>query len=601
LYWSQGKHQLAIQSLTRALELYPEYRWGWNELHAWNHSLDKQSDTASLIKSTREKHPNSATLALVEATTCGVTTDALDVLKQFLEGHPNSLEVFTEYCYLYCDLQKSDTAKETLETSRWKDSSITEISTLRAYIEVERGYIDRGIDIMNAVVAVQPGLSSGWRYLIIWHSDHKRDTKAVKQCLDHFIKLNNTNAKELYFAAGKLNNTSPEDPLVANLVERCIRLDPFNPGYLELYVDQLLKTEGKSEKNSQTISHNHLQNNQSLINKLETVLEITAPIKDSVVHLIASLQTACIKKEEPEKLAAIWSDILSKKDILYYQLEKAWNCLDQNGRVLTATNTLEEKWKNGEEIAPIAGEFLTTGKAKNLTIKKLDQWILTMDWSGEFSDYILEGYLRHSISLEAPINKKVLLKYTQKIYDNTTNWGLVGYSYATQADWRHATDWLESYSSKNNVQAWHIYFYAIAKLQRGNWEYGIKAMHDAYQLPADAYRDEIVTWVTLDNLLNQQPVNLDEFNNLVIKELSSYGSYAHHLAQVLAKLENSTFEAESKHINPILRQCQRIYQNVVGQPSVNMARQKAKKHIKNKIASKHVVKILWQWRLSNLF
>ncbi|GAA6166971.1 tetratricopeptide repeat protein [Sessilibacter corallicola] len=591
LYWSQEKHELAIGSLSKALELYPEYRWGWNEIASWNTELNQHQNTVELIQAARTKHPHSVPLVLVEASVYGTSEEATNVLKEFSKDHPNALNVFTEYCYLLCDLNEPEKAKHTLEQYHWNKSSVTDISTLRAYIEVELGYIDRGIDIIDSVVTAQPGFSSGWRYLTAWHAIHKRDVAATKRSLNHFVKLNSSNASEIYFGALKLQEVAPHDPLIKTLVEKCLRLDPTNESYLATYFNHLQSLPAKE---------NNLSKEQ-LIASFDNALKLTAPIKKTITYTLYSLITECFKGDNIERIIALWSELLTTTGVQYYQLEKAWLALEEHGVAHSATETIEKLWLTNGNINVYAGEFLAKGKTKQLTLKQLDQWMISTDFTDAFSDGVIEEYIRHTIRIKSPLNKKVFNKLSEKIASNTMNWGLIGYYYADQSDWKRAGQWFEDYKSKSGVQAWQLYFYGITKLQLGNWRHGIEIMTDAFALPSDSYRDEIVTWMTLNGLLENQEMDLEEFNRINVKDLSSYSNYAHHLAQALILVESSSLEAEHNNVSTILRHCQRLYQPIVGQLSVTMAKAKAQRALKRKIESKHLKKLYWQWKLSNYF
>jgi cellulose synthase operon protein C len=87
-------------------------------------------------------------------------------------------------------------------------------------------------------------------------------------------------------------------------------------------------------------------------------------------------------------------------------------------------------------------------------------------------------------------------------------------------------------------------------------------MNEAYRREPDAYREDIVVWHCLDQLLDHRAAPVGELTYVRKEALAGLSTYPFKLAQLLAKLESRSFEETHTELVNEYLDCKQTFRSV---------------------------------------
>jgi tetratricopeptide (TPR) repeat protein len=611
LTWRNGEKQTAIEQLCKALELNPLYEWAWTELKQWCDETQQQPLFADRIHAARKNLPDHERLLRVHARLEDTPADSCKLLQEFLNKHPHSVDVCIDYIHRLVEIGDYTAALSICDEQYWDANIPVPIEANKAWVLNERGEQLEAIELMRSVVTKNPNYYDGWRFLANWYEERSNSISVV-ECVEHCRQLYPNDSSVLCFVAEKLQqHDSSQDPLVAQLYKRAFSLNPTDR-YIGLsYIDYLLIDEKPKP--------------QQRVRARAAIDLLKLHVNDAYVYY-RELQLAVLDqdvKQDVEQALTLWQAIILDIEANDWLVRNSWDLLDKihaRSKAVTLTHSLQN---DHQRISPYVGEYFAYYYIEADGLKEFEKQLISAE-SGDaksspqyyanstpqyyanstpqYYDRMLEGYLRHSISEQRLIPKKLDTKIRPRLAADSTNWGLFGYLLVMQDHWYDAIQWLQGYKQREGVEGWVLYFCSLAYRQNGNWQQGVDVMRDAYQLAPDNYREDIVIWHSLDNLFAGKAIDVSQIKAIDQDSIADTTRYPMAIIKTLYTLSDSHFEEKYEQISPLLRECQREFQTVMGLSLGLIPRNMLRDRLKNGLNPLPWVKrVFWHWRLSNHF
>jgi len=587
LLWRSGDKQKAIETLMKVVDISPLYSWAWDRLKEMSSELGQVDRVIDRIGVQREKMPDNNELVRIHVKLLDDLEKKRTLLDNYLKRHPTAIGPSIEFVHALCDLGDYPSALAICSKDRWGENIPIAIRANHAWIQHTMGEMNDAIVSMNQVVDSDPNYYDGWRFLANWY-DELGDSEHVLQCVNECQRLYPNNANVLCFVAEHLQKHAEGDrENASDLLQKAFYLDPTDRYNGLLYIDDLLARKHYEQAD-------------------DALLTLKRYVYDAYV-ISRELSHAC-KVCSLESAMQFWHLLITQADVNEDLILYAWEQIGDAGMQSSACLVIERQrnldLESGENLlSEYCGEYWVGCQINDKGEGEVVKTLRATSARDGFDDRIFEGLLRSLINKETGVPKLFIKKHYLRLQKDTTNWGLVAYLYAINAKWHEVVNWLKDAKDRADVNAWTLYFYGLAFRQITKWDTGVSITKYALELPRDSYYDELLIWHVFDLYINGDATISREqlYNDINLKDLSGLSKFILGLNESLMCLKGRGFVEAYRDISPILRQCQRDFQDISGHVAANIARQKTRDLLENSIQGSFLDKFFWKWRLSNHF
>jgi tetratricopeptide (TPR) repeat protein len=190
---TREEKEAAVEAMCAALLLDSFEGWAWESLRDWTGELDCSQRAAELARNFTQRRPGDARSWMTLARTLTAPDDLeerLQALARAIELRPRYFEAYDLRAELLCEAGRVDEALEACRPLLNEDGTDGASSTqehipsaLRgrmAWIEAQRGEVEKAIEMMHSVVADDPNFYWGWRQLAHWYDNSGRVEEYLK-------------------------------------------------------------------------------------------------------------------------------------------------------------------------------------------------------------------------------------------------------------------------------------------------------------------------------------------------------------------------------------------------------------------------------------
>ncbi|MEX1034000.1 MAG: hypothetical protein WDZ30_11615, partial [Cellvibrionaceae bacterium] len=433
--------------------------------------------------------------------------------------------------------------------------------------------------VMESVVAANNNYHDGWRLLANWYAQ-KGDRDPCLAAAGNCQRLAPNDPDTLCFVAEKLQAFKAEPERVGQLLERAFELEPSDLYNGLTWIDYAIEQE------------NHEAANRSL-----QVLKLH---QDNAFTCYRAMQLA-FSLDTGQTPLALWDKLVGSPDANDWLISHAWNLVKENQLQAQAVEAIMERRAKAQPTAADAGSCLAYFEIDRDGIKTVEKRLRQFRPKDAFDHRFLEAYLHRLIKLRRAIPSRLLPTLEPLLRADTHNWGLLGYLLSDLGKSSQVVNWMRDYSANIGVQAWMLYFYSIALRDVGRWQAAVQVTRDALALEADNYREDIVVWYSLDQLLAGEPAPEQELALINPDALAPFSRYPLALTEALLCLDKRDFIEAYPELSPRLRACQRAIQAHAGSPAMVEAKKRSRALFKRGIAGSFLQRLVWNWRLANHF
>jgi hypothetical protein len=141
----------------------------------------------------------------------------------------------------------------------------------------------------------------------------------------------------------------------------------------------------------------------------------------------------------------------------------------------------------------------------------------------------------------------------------------------------------------------------LALRESGRWDESVRITADAFQKAPDHYREDILVWYSLDQLLEKKPAPLAELHYVAPDDLAAMSRYPMAVVKALAALNNRSFVDAFPDISSELQECQVQWQQLNYSTACRQTKKRTRKFIANTIQQSPLLKLIWLWKLATRF
>ena len=588
LLWKNGDRTEAINTLLRVLEISPIYPWVWDRLGEFCHQENKYDIVIDRIKSQQERMPDNQEIAELHAKLLTDVQEKERVYLDFLNRHPQAIDLCISYIQYLVDHQQYEKALELCSEQYWNNSIPISILANKAWIINAEGTVKKAIAIMHEVVELDPNYYDGWRLLVRWY-DSIGNTEKILECIEHCERLYPNNAHTLCFVAETLqNHTKTQNDRISDLLKRAFYIDPTN-GYNGIsYIDILL-------------AENNFDAAREVLN--------TVKIHNDDVYTSGRELAFYVKQEQLDEALEVFVMLISDHEVNDDLMQYLWNLMDNADYGNHAREIIFKHRQNclkspEKTITEHAGKYWALAELKAYGQKRFEKTFKHYKVQDCFDERMLTGYMEYLSANHKKISTHILANNYECLQKDVINWDLVIFTLGMQNDWDELLHFTNTSYQRQGASGRALFFYMFGLREKGDWENAIEVNQYALEQNRDSYYDELLIWNTFDGLINQQAVlSLDDLYHYVDTEtLSSSSHYVLTLIDVLFTAQDGSFIDLYQELSPKLRVSQRAFAKNYGHRSLETARKQTRLYLKQTINISSVLKsMFWNWRLSNHF
>ena len=191
LLWHSGKREEAIQHVQKAVDLNPDYQWGWNALSRWSDVVLHKNLALELCRERAKRLRSDADAWLWVAQLASLPdqmAEQLAAAQRAAECDPRHAGAHDWVAVALVRQRRFDEALEACRPAVFGTKIPSLLRGREAWILAQQGHLQQAIDAMMAVLRVDPQYYWGWEQVANWNQQKKDDTAALHAC-ERLIRL----------------------------------------------------------------------------------------------------------------------------------------------------------------------------------------------------------------------------------------------------------------------------------------------------------------------------------------------------------------------------------------------------------------------------
>jgi tetratricopeptide (TPR) repeat protein len=466
VYWKLNDRKKAVDTLKHAVTLEPAYDWAWSTIRRWAGETGDSELPVQLARDLTDRRPRDARswLNLAEMLECGAfSQEQLDAVEQALTLDPNNTTGLAMKANSLADARRYDEAIEICRTVMPDGHRPEQLQFVEAGIEMNRGRVYRGIEIMQALTRRSPGYVPGWARLAdLYRGDENRSGDYL-EAARQLVRLSPREATVYgYLAEASLKCGNREEAREA--LQQAVLLDP---GY-EYAADTLfgiLNEDGDTdgaERLAETLSR--------------SAAEIGLPM---------AIEIAADKKD-PDRVVALVAEMLRSPGVSQERADRAFEkvrkLFDRNDRTLERALT---DLSTEENIAPLAGRYLIAELWHRNGRPGCEEALQKITenkplWAAAVGKYL------EILGKEKPDEfVRYIDANAQTLADDPDIFASIGYYFSQIDDRYRMHNWFAGWEQRAGLRPWVLWNYAIILRRDGMAAEADRVNQFAINLPFD--------------------------------------------------------------------------------------------------------------------
>lgn len=477
--WHLDEKETALEQMQYTLTLEPNYDWAWSTLKDWTRALESPEIVIDTARALTKRHPHDAQSWFVLATMLERSEDIeerLNALEKALLYNPRFVDAYDLQAQLLCQVGRVDEARQACKPAAWKDYVPVDLRARAAWIEVQMGNHDQGMQLLQEALHQEPSYYSGWTLLAQWCRANKRD-KQYLEAAENMVRLQPHNE----FSLGYLGEACLFNKNRLRAKDAFMRAFSLEPHYLfagynlfDLYLD-----DNELERASNVL----LQLQKYASGPLVTAREVQLAVKQRNKEVAANgLRELCVMPYENQWPLQTAVDAMMKQ---------FWGDI--------VNQVLDEAIDNPDAIPEVGSMWMRQRAAINqwpsaIRLKKLTR----RGKIGEHATYI------YMTQLQQKNESRKLLQFIKKnrnwLKENTYTWGTVGYILISLSDFSAVTQWMADWRKRSQVHSWMLLNLVESLRYTKQTEEAHKVGQYALTLPEDHCTSSHELWLAVDEI-----------------------------------------------------------------------------------------------------
>ncbi len=481
--WKMGEKEQAITVVQKALSLQPDYDWAWRSLSHWGEELMRPTlgeDCACALTERRPGDPR-AWLTLAKMTSGEEKiAQKLTALERAIQLHPTFIEAHSTRTFLLADAGCYDEALAAARPPIFGRDLPPELRTAEAYVEAQRGDVQKALKKMRAALQEEPNYAPGWERLARWcrtleyPDEYLEAAKNLVRLMPHYaVALG-------YLGEAKLWLRDRDG--AKECYQRALTLAPdydfVGFALFDLYLEE-----------------NNLRG-------AESTLEILQQHVNSNATKLRALRYAA-KRNNSDLAHAHFYDLCLATELATEYLDKAFTAMTE-ARLGRTIDVVLENALDKSTVNPYVGSLWIRRHAEQ---KRLGECVARLDWmvrQGATSLWhcAAREYLEACVQMNLAEQVKTFVKrYGRSLQSETQSWGVAGSALYKIGDLQGTADWMLEWEERRDATSWMLWSLALALRALGREENAHYVSNYAITLPPDHCTCSHLALLSLDEVL----------------------------------------------------------------------------------------------------
>jgi cellulose synthase operon protein C len=529
LIWNSGAREEAIQQLQKAVDIDPEYDWGWATLSRWSMAvLQKDLAYQSCLKRAQHLQRDAPAWVRVAQLACGEgqTNEQLQAAYRAQESDPRNT-IANEYVAIALSRQgRYDEALKACQPAIYSNRIPATLRGRTAYIQFQLGHIEQALETITAVLESEPYYYRGWEFFTDWKLQEK-DLEGALSGAERLIRLNPTSPDgynvraRIYAQTGRKEEAKIE-------YQRILALSPgFIPAAWRLFLAQL---------------------EDQQLSQAKRTIELLQPHASTAVIVPAKILLAT-RSQKPEEAFTLLAEAAVLPELDLNALKAAMEAMDKASWRDKLNKRLEYFLKD-PALNPLIAAMWVSRCGKQHSWKLLKQFRTIPPQSRVHTEFLEKWLLESNTDGSQFVPLTIIRKCREHASRNSPLWGRIGNILVKNRRNEEAIQWLKDWEARSDVECWMVVNLVLAlnalnRQAQGDMvcrrilQRGLKDHSTAY----------VLTYLTLSCVETKEITQAIHYHHDILFEGSAVahtGAYIRQLLQTTFDIQETTNRSDRK-------------------------------------------------------
>jgi tetratricopeptide (TPR) repeat protein len=436
LLWHIEEREAALARVTRAVEINPDYNWGWNTLAQWSVLLRQNNIALEMARERARRLGKDASAWLLVSRLAQrpeLAGERLDAALRSRECEPRNVDAHDTAALALAEQRRFEEALSACHPSAFGTRAPVPLRGREAWLLAQQGKRVDAVNKMKEVVAQDPSYFWGWDRLADWHFE-----------ANHF--LDSLNACE------KVLRLSPMEPSAYGKRARAyVKLTQFREAKLD-YQKALALDPGYTFAGWQLFK---MQVGEKDYTGAAATLSLMRSRNSPGVILPAEIILAGGQGQWDNALSTLRQVALSL-EVDTGAVQEALKVLDA-GKQQPKVDKLLTSLISNPELNPYIAN-LWANRINLVTKWNLFSYLKKIPAHSRALEAVLQYVVLGGKKTSHPVRlaNRLIAKYPQATRQHTQVWSAIGQIFVSGARWNQAADWLKDWESRPDAQGWMV-------------------------------------------------------------------------------------------------------------------------------------------------
>ncbi len=479
--WHLEERETAIERISQATRLAPDYDWAWETLKSWSEELGRPELPVDIAREvTRNRGGEGRSWLRLAQTLRGdaYLEERLAALERVIALEPRHAEAHDLRALLLAQAHRYEEAQAACHPSAWEHEPPLILRGRAAWVESCQGNFEAAIESMREILSKETDYYWGWLKFADWTCDHGTNEDYLHAC-DHLVRLEPNDSMSWGYRGEAYLKASEQAKAKLDFCHAY----KLNPGYafagMNLFDLELADKDWDSAGKT---------------------LEVLKEHAGGEYVDAREVQWACARHDSKTALEALKRLCVTSLEQGEWPLRSADRALRKAGWL----RLLESSYAHiltQSDVHPLVGTLWVEcwSARKPWRTPKLFDTLLERGDLGRnvLCAYISSiGYAKSRWKL-----RQCMRRYGKRLRESAAVWGTVGFALTNVCRYKRAIQWMSDWSEREGVQPWMLGNLVLALRARGQVDVARTVSKHALDLPADNSTPNHTLWLALENIL----------------------------------------------------------------------------------------------------
>lgn len=561
----QGKDNEAVKALKGAVKNSTDYRWAWNQLINLCNSLDQQKTPLQVALELSKQAPYQPHVWRDLAFVTDEHDEKLSLFEKSISCDQLYVPVYQDKAQYFANIGEFKQALAVLDNTPWGEKLPNQLIIQKVDLLIDIGQKNLAIEHLKSILFNSHGYAHLWKKLFNLLTE-QGDKEAFIECCYKSVEKNKHDPDVLCYAAENLlGYGNDKDKQVAkSYLKKAFTLSPNEQYVVLTYIDCLIEEKEYEEAIESINAYEKFQ---------------------KVCYAEARKINVLCKLGRFAQAFECYAKLILDNDSDYWCLELSFKALREQYSFDELASLYSD---NIESLTRIQAYFYTDiqlihlkNKKYKPVLKQIDQYQEGEQWIGAFLA-LLEFMNDNKITP----SQHVIDKYFSRITKVPALIEQLGAVYINAGHYHSMIKLFESTNIQSQLSAFVFYYHRLSLQMLDRWDDASEFIVKGLQQQPDNTIHNLRLWYVYELFRTEKQLSPSDIKVIDYSELIEIEKYVYSTLLVSLELGNEPLENKLDELTPLLRKCQRDYQDVVGHKLALHAKNTLKTELKNSIKIK---------------